>query len=89
MNPIKEILFKLKNNKEFSRNFIWRCVQTFGKQGASFFLFIIATYLLSKENMGIYNYVFSALYLLTIFADFGISTATSKYVAEYNVINRS
>lgn len=88
MNPFKEILFKLKNNKEFSRNFIWRCVQTFGKQGASFFLFIIATYLLSKENMGIYNYVFSALYLLTIFADFGISTATSKYVAEYNVVNK-
>lgn len=88
MNPIKEILSKLKNNKEFSRNFIWRCVQTFGKQGASFILFIIATYLLSKENMGIYNYVFSALYLLTIFADFGISTATSKYVAEYNVIDK-
>lgn len=88
MNPIKEILSKLKNNKEFSKNFIWRCVQTFGKQGTSFFLFIIATYLLSKENMGIYNYVFSALYLLTIFADFGISTATSKYVAEYNVVNK-
>jgi len=88
MNPIKEILSKLKNNKEFSRNFIWRCVQTFGKQGTSFFLFIIATYLISKENMGIYNYVFSALYLLTIFADFGISTATSKYVAEYNVVNK-
>jgi len=89
MNPIKEIIAKLKSNKEFSRNFVWRCVQTFGKQGASFVIFIIATYVLSKENMGIYNYVFSALYLLTIFADFGISTATSKYVAEYNVTDKT
>lgn len=88
MNILNQLLTKLKHNKEFSKNFVWRCIQTFGKQGASFLLFLIATYLLSKEQMGIYNYVFSALYLLTIFADFGISTATSKYVTEYNTINK-
>ncbi len=88
MNLVQQIVTKLKKNKEFSKNFIWRTVQTFGKQGTSFLLFIMATSILGKNEMGIYNYVFSALYLLTIFADFGISTATSKYVAEYNVVDK-
>lgn len=88
MNLKERILGKIKQNGEFSKNFVWRLVQTFGKQGTSFAIFLIATSFLSKTDMGIYNYVFSALYLLTIFADFGISTATSKYVAEYNTVKK-
>ena len=88
MNLKESVLGKLKKNGEFSKNFVWRLVQTFGKQGTSFAIFLIATTFLSKSDMGIYNYVFSVLYLLTIFADFGISTATSKYVAEYNTVKK-
>lgn len=85
---MNKVIEKLKNKKEFSQNFIWRCIQTVGKQGTSFAMFLIATAILTKGDMGIYNYVFSALYLLTIFADFGISTATSKFVAEYNATDK-
>lgn len=82
------ILEKFKNNKELSRNFVWRIFQTGGKEGVSLIIFLVATYFLSKEQMGIYNYVFASLNLLVIFADFGISTATSKYVAEYNTVDK-
>lgn len=88
MKIFDRIIEKVKKNKDFSVNFIWRILQTGGKQGVSFVIFLIATYYISKEEMGIYNYVFAALNLLVIFADFGISTATSKYVAEYNTINK-
>jgi O-antigen/teichoic acid export membrane protein len=85
MNLKEQIISTIRKNKDFSKNFIWRVVQTFGKQGTSFALFLIATAMIVKEEMGIYNYVFSALSLLSLLADFGISTATSKYVAQYNV----
>src|SRR5690606_1248987 len=48
----------------------------------------IATYFLTKGEMGIYNYMSSVLFLMIAFADFGISTATSKYVAQYNTISK-
>ena len=38
--------------------------------------------------MGIYNYISSILFLVIAFADFGISTATSKYIAQYNRISK-
>ncbi len=83
-----QIIEKLKKNKDFSKNFIWRILQTGGTQGVSFAIFLVATYFLTKEEMGVYNYVFASLNLLVIFADFGISTATSKYVAEYNTVDK-
>lgn len=88
MNIKDLVIEKFRKNKEFSKNFVWRLLQTVGKQGTSFVLFLIATYFLSKEDLGIYSYVFSFVNLLAIFADFGISTATSKYVAEYNTVNK-
>jgi O-antigen/teichoic acid export membrane protein len=88
MNLKDRIIEKFKKNKEFSKNFVWRIIQTGGTQGVSFAVFMVATYFLSKEEMGIYNYVFAALNLLVIFADFGISTATSKYVAQYNTLDK-
>ena len=88
MNLKKKIVEKFKNNEEFSKNFIWRILQTVGKEGVSLTIFLVATYFISKQDMGIYNYVFASLGLLVIFADFGISTATSKYVAQYNTIDK-
>jgi O-antigen/teichoic acid export membrane protein len=88
MNLRELFLLKFKKNKELSKSFAWRLVQLLGKQGASALMFFISVYFLTKEDMGIYNYVFSALTLLVMFADFGISTATSKYVAEYNSIRK-
>lgn len=66
------------------QNFIWRCLQIFGKQGVVYLIFFMCTYWLSPYDFGLYNYVLSIIFLLMMFSDFGISTATSKYVAEYN-----
>lgn len=82
---IKEFLItKYKNNRELSSSFVWRLIQILSKQGTSALMFFIATFFLTKQDMGIYNYMSSALFLMIAFSDFGISTATSKYVAQYN-----
>ena len=76
------------NHKETANNFIWRAIQTFGKQGITFFIFIICAKLLVPYEFGIYNYALAVIFLLIMFGDFGISTATSKYVAEYNATDK-
>ena len=83
------IIQKFKNNKELSKSFLWRLTQILSKQGTSALMFFIATYFLAKEDMGIYTYISSALLLLVIFADFGISTATSRYITLYNTEDKS
>ena len=75
-------------HRETFYNFIWRSLQIFGKQGITFLIFIISAKLLSPYEFGIYNYVLAIIFLLIIFGDFGISVATSKYVAEYNATNK-
>lgn len=64
--------------------FLWRLTQVLFKQGTTAIMFFIATYFLTKEDMGVYAYVSSILLLLALFTDFGISTSTSRYVALYN-----
>ena len=76
-------------HKETIHNFIWRSLQTFGKQGITFLIFIICAKLLTPYDFGIYNYVLAIIFFLILFGDFGISTATSKYVAEYNVTDKN
>lgn len=76
-------------HKETIHNFIWRLLQTFGKEGITFLIFFICAKLLDPYTFGIYNYVLTIIFLLVVFGDFGISTATSKYVAEYNVNNKN
>jgi O-antigen/teichoic acid export membrane protein len=86
---IKELLIsKYKNNKELAHSFKWRLIQILFKQGTTAIMFFIATYLLAKRDMGIYNYVSSLLLLLALFTDFGISTATSRYITLYNTKNK-
>ncbi len=89
MNLKDSIIQKFKNNKELSKSFLWRLTQILSKQGTSALMFFIATYFLAKEDMGIYTYISSALLLLVIFADFGISTATSRYITLYNTEDKS
>lgn len=69
-------------------NIFWRSLQIFGKQGVTFLIFLLCAKLLDPYNFGIYNYILSVTFFLIIFGDFGISVATSKYVAEYNAINK-
>lgn len=64
--------------------FLWRLTQVLFKQGTTAIMFFIATYFLTKQDMGVYAYVSSMLLLLALFTDFGISTSTSRYVALYN-----
>jgi len=77
-----------QNHNEIIHNLIWRSMQIFGKQGITFLIFILSAKMLSPFEFGIYNYVIALISLLVIFSDFGISTATSKYVAEYNVTDK-
>jgi O-antigen/teichoic acid export membrane protein len=76
-------------HKETIHNFIWRSLQVFAKEGMIFFIFILCAKLLSPYDFGIYNYVLAVLFFLILFGDFGISTATSKYVAEYNTTDKN
>ncbi len=80
---------KYHQHKETIHNFIWRVLQTFGKSLATFLIFILCVKLLTPYDFGIYNYALAIVVFLIIFGDFGISTATSKYVAEYNVTDKN
>jgi len=77
-----------QNHKETIHNFLWRFLQIFGKQGITFLIFIICAKLLTPYEFGIYNYILSIILLLIIFSDFGISTAASRYVTEYNITDK-
>lgn len=75
--------------RETIHNFIWRCLQLVGKQGIITLIFILCARLLTPYDFGIYNYALAIIFFLITFGDFGISAATSKYVAEYNGSNKN
>ena len=83
------ILSKYLLNKETLNNFFWRSLQIFGKQGITFFIFIICAFLLPPFEFGVYNYILAIIYFLIMFGDFGISTSVSKYVAEYSLTDKN
>ncbi len=74
--------------QETIRNFAWRLLQIFGKQGIIFLIFAICAKLLTPYDFGVYNYVLNFVFFLVMFGDFGISTATSKYVAQYGLTDQ-
>ena len=76
-------------HQETIHNIFWRGLQVFGKQGINFLIFILCARLLTPYDFGIYNYVFAVVLLLVMFGDFGVSTATAKYVAEYNITDQN
>lgn len=79
---------KYLSHKETIHNFVWRFLQIFGKEGINFLIFVLCAKMLLPYEFGIYNYVLAVIYFLVMFGDFGISTATSKYVAEYNILDK-
>jgi O-antigen/teichoic acid export membrane protein len=80
---------KYSKHKIICFSFLWRALQIFGKQGITFLIFIFCAKLLTPYDFGIYNYILAVVFFLIIFGDFGISTATSKYVAEFNATDKS
>lgn len=84
-NIIKKIF---KTHKEIVNDFMWRGLQVIGKQGITFLIFFLCAKLLNQYDFGVYNYTLTIVFVLIMFGDFGISTATSKYVAEYNIFNK-
>jgi O-antigen/teichoic acid export membrane protein len=87
MRKILELQYS--KHKKNVHNFTWRSLQIFGKQGINFLIFILCAKLLTPYDFGIYNYILAITFFLVIFGDFGISTATSKYVAEYNATDKN
>ena len=75
---------KYNQHKETAHNFFWRALQIGAKQGTTFFIFFMSAKLLIPYEFGIYNYILAFIFFLVMFADFGISIATSKFVAECN-----
>jgi O-antigen/teichoic acid export membrane protein len=69
-------------------DYIWRALQIGSKQGIVFVTFLICANVLTPFDFGIYNYILAWMAFLILFCDFGISTATSKLVAEYNLVNK-
>ena len=72
------------SKKNLVKNYIWRLLQFASKQGINFFILMISASFLNKEDFGVYNYVIAIVFLLTLLADFGISKAVMRFVAEYN-----
>jgi O-antigen/teichoic acid export membrane protein len=79
MNFVKINMF---GYRETMHNFFWRVLQLLGKQGVTILIFFLMANLLSQELFGVYNYLMAFVILVILFADFGISSATSKYIAE-------
>lgn len=71
-------------DRETIRNFMWRALQILAKQGVNFSIFVICAKNLSPYNFGTYVYLLATISFILILGDFGVSTATSKFVAEYN-----
>lgn len=81
---MKKVFLYYEKHRSNIHNFVWRTLQVFGKQGVTFLIFILSAKFLTPHDFGIYNYVLTIILFLIMFGDFGISTATSKHVAEYN-----
>ena len=56
--------FFLKH-KETARNFFWRSLQVFGKQGVAFLIFFLCAKLLTPYDFGVYNYILAFIFFLT------------------------
>ncbi len=70
------------------KNFFWRTLQTISKLGLDFLIFYFAANLMTPTEFGQYGYLLALISVFMIFSEFGLSTSVSKYVAEYNVINK-
>lgn len=74
----------LKKHKNTLLNLLWRALQTAGRNGFSFVVFYLSSLFLEKDTFGYYNYILKIAFFLTLFVDFGISMAVSKFTASYD-----
>lgn len=72
-----------EKDREIVHNFVWRSLQVFSKSGVTFLIFFISAKVLEPIELGLLSYLMAVVGLLTIFCDFGLSIAVSKFVAEY------
>ena len=85
INSFKKFL-QLKKN--YLHNFVWRAIQMGGRQVVMFSILFISAKLLPSTQFGIYNYLIAFVVLFTLLADFGMSRAISRFVAEYNITQK-
>lgn len=79
INHIKSYLLRNKLFKEF----FWALLSKFFAAGMGFFLFIILPRMLGPTDYGIFSLTLSILVFFMLFADFGISASSSKFIAQY------
>ncbi len=61
---MKEHLKNLKSSK-VAKNIFWRFIETFGRQGISFIMFIFATGILSNYELGLFSYSLTIITVIT------------------------
>lgn len=77
----------LKGNQRIAEDFLWRAIQTASKQGVMTLIIFISAYYLSPTDFGMLNYYLALFALVVIFCNFGVSTATSKFIAQYHGVD--
>lgn len=68
--------------KGLGGDFLWRSAQVWAKEGAVFALLLLAVFLLSPEDFGLYSYVGGFAFLFVILGDFGVSATVAKLASE-------
>lgn len=76
----------MKNKKDIATAILYRIVGIGLKQGVNIIIFFIAAKLLIPVDFGLYNYLLAFALAFAVLGDFGISTATSKYVAKKSAL---
>ena len=79
INHIKSYLLQNKLLKES----FWALLAKFFAAGMGFLLFIILPRMLGPNDYGIFSLTLSILVFFMLFADFGISASSSKFIAQY------
>jgi O-antigen/teichoic acid export membrane protein len=77
-----------KKYKKYLIDFFWISLHRLGTDGLTVLVFFLTARLLTPELFGQYNYLLALVSLFVIFGDFGLSTSTGKFVAEYRVKNK-
>lgn len=62
---------------------VWRTLQVIAEVVSQFFIFFFVAKWLEPEDFGLYSLVTAIVYFFRIFADFGFSKSSSKYLAEH------
>ena len=69
-------------------NLFWRTLQIIARNGFSFLIFYLSSLFLPKDDFGYYNYILKIAFFITLFIDFGISVAASKFTAGYDLTDK-